>query len=131
MWVIGPYFTLYEWQLMRHYFEWMWVILGRWGLTLGGKGCVGMYGAWFLVGGVNGRGWVGHYSGWVGNYFGWVGVDGDEWGWGWVGKLFDNALIIHTLQWMDDLDAKEEILDNLVSNLKCGQCLAMNFDTQN
>ena len=52
--------VLCQWQLVSHYFEWLWIMLGRWG-------------------------WVG----WVGHYFGWVGVSGSDWdiilcGWVWV-----------------------------------------------
>ena len=94
----------------------LWVGRGVWGCMEHDFGWVG----WMGVGGA---------LFWVGGKLFWV--SGGGWGWVGVGKQFDNALIINTLQWMDDLDAKEEILDNLASNLKCGQCLAMNFDTQN
>ena len=43
---------LYDWRLVRHYFEWVWVILGEWK-------------------------WVGHYFGWVEGEWGWVEVSGD------------------------------------------------------
>ena len=61
---------------MRDYFEWVGVILGRWGVDralfwVGGAGWVIILGVWE----------------WVGKYFGWVGVgglSGGGWGWGWV-----------------------------------------------
>ena len=49
---------LCKWQLLRHYFEWVWVALGEWDIILGMWGWVGVYGALLLVGG-GGWGWVG------------------------------------------------------------------------
>ena len=55
---------LCEWQLVRHYLDWVWVILGGWGIILGG---------WV---------WIGKYFGWLGVVgWGWMGVSGGEWGW--------------------------------------------------
>ena len=45
---------LCEWQLMRHYFEWVWVILCGWDIFWV------VWGEW----------------GWMRHYFGWVGVSG-------------------------------------------------------
>ena len=90
-----PYFTLWskrslsrcwlldhilcKWRLVRHYFEWVWVVLGGWDIILSRWGWVGLYRALIWVGGkifwVGGGGW------------GWVG----EWGWLGVAALFDNA----------------------------------------
>ena len=39
-----------KWRLLRHYFEWVWVILGEWDIILGAWGWVGVYGALFWVG---------------------------------------------------------------------------------
>ena len=67
---------LCEWQLarhylrlVRHYFEWVWVILGGWGVD----------GALFWVGGVR-WGCMGHYFGWVGVGGKTFWVSGHEWG---------------------------------------------------
>ena len=71
---------LCKWQLLRHYCEWVWVVLGRWDIILGG------WGEW---------GCMGHYFGRVevDRKIFWVGGDRwDEWGWVGVGALFDNAL---------------------------------------
>ena len=65
---------LCEWFLVRHYFEWVWAILGQWGWVRHNFWWVGVGGnVWdiSLVGLVD-QGWVGHYFGWVevsGNYF--------------------------------------------------------------
>ena len=75
---------LCKWQLLRYYFEWVWVILGGWDIILGGWGWVVVYGALFWVSG-GGWGIILGWWGWVGKYFGWVGVVGDEWGWVGVG----------------------------------------------
>ena len=51
--------VLCEWRLIRHYFEWVWVISG-------GSGCMKHYFGWV---GVSGGGWgiiLGGY-GWLGN----------------------------------------------------------------
>ena len=54
-----------------HYFEWVGLSGGVWGIIL--NGC-GMCGALFWMGG---GGWKNILGGW-----GWVGMSGDEWG-GW------------------------------------------------
>ena len=46
----------------------MWVVLGVWGIILGGCGDEALFC-------VNGGGWENVLGGW-----GWVGLDGDEWG---------------------------------------------------
>ena len=85
---------LYEWRLVRRYFEWVWVILGRRGIISGKWGWVEVYGPLFWMDG-------GEWS-WVGHYFGWLGVSGKIFwvgggGWGWVGMsaLFDNTRLQH------------------------------------
>ena len=45
---------LREWQLVRHLFEWVWVILGGWDITLGEWGWAGMYGPYFGLARVSG-----------------------------------------------------------------------------
>ena len=68
---------LCKWRLLRHYFEWGWVALGRWDIILGGWGCMG------------------HFFGRVevDRKIFWVGGDGwDEWEWVGVGARFDNAV---------------------------------------
>ena len=52
-------------QSVKHYFEWVWVILGRWDIILGG--------ALFWVGGGGRENILG---GWE-----WVWLSGSEWGW--------------------------------------------------
>ena len=59
---------LCKWQLLRHYFEWVWVILDGWDIILGG-------GVWGII--LGGWEWVGR----MGKYFGWLGVGGGERGW--------------------------------------------------
>ena len=88
VWVLDN--ILYDWRLVRHYVEWVWVILGEWGLAkhyfwrvradrggcgiiLGGWRWVGMSGALFWV---VGGGWENILGEW-----GWVGGGGGEWEW--------------------------------------------------
>ena len=57
---------MYEWRLVRHYFDkcgLFWMSSGKWGIILG---------EW---------GWVGC----MGHYFGWMGVNGGGWALFWVG----------------------------------------------
>ena len=58
---------------MRHYLEWVWVLLGGGEVVLGGWGIVGVGGTLF---------WVGEGE--------WENMLGG-WGWMGVGALFDNA----------------------------------------
>ena len=41
MWVVGPYFVW--WRIVTYYFELVWVIVGGWGIILGGWRWVGHY----------------------------------------------------------------------------------------
>ena len=53
---------LCESRLVKHYFQWVWVIMGRWGIFLGGWRWVVADEALFWGGGAffwGGRGWVG------------------------------------------------------------------------
>ena len=56
---------------MKHYFELVWVIFGKWGWMEHYFGWVGVYGALFWVGGggqeniLDGLRWVGGEWGWV------------------------------------------------------------------
>ena len=73
---------------MKHYFEWVWVILGNWWIILREREWVGVYGELFWVGG-----W-GLSEGGLGIILGewrWVGMSVGGWGWKGVGALFDNA----------------------------------------
>ena len=61
---------MYEWRLVRHYFDkcgLFWMSRGEWGIILGEWGwvrCMGHYFGWMGVNG-GGWGWVRQYSGWV------------------------------------------------------------------
>ena len=77
-------------RLLRHYLEWVWVILGGWDIILGGWGWVGVYEALFCVGEV-GWGIIVSGWGWMGKYFGWLRVSESGWGWVGVGALFEKA----------------------------------------
>ena len=49
---------LREWQLVRHLFEWVWVILGGWDIILCEWGRAGMYGPYFGLARVSGSYWA-------------------------------------------------------------------------
>ena len=78
---------LCKWRLLRHYFEWVWVILDGLDIILGRWGWVELYGVLFWVG----EGEWGHYFGcagvgrkifWLGGGgWGLVEVSGGELGW--------------------------------------------------
>ena len=84
---------LCKWQLVRHYLEWVWVILGGSDIILGGWGWVGVYEALFWVGG-GGQGIMLGKWRWVGI----VCMPSFCWGRGWTSyQIFKKEELDRTL----------------------------------